>query len=267
MPEPIPRLGLGTWSNDDPGQCATSVRTALELGYRHIDTAQGYGNEEAVGQGIERADVPREEVLVATKVSTGNLSPEDVIESTERSREKLGVDTIDLLYVHWPLRTYEAAETLPAFNELCDDGIIDHVGLSNFEPDQLDEATEHLSVPILAHQVEMHPQCPQGELLNYAREDDHWLVAYSPLARGQLFDHPVVSAVANEADAHPAQVLLAWLLSKDNVAAIPKATGRDHIESNYEAQELALSDDQVARIDAIDEEDRIVDPGNAPWNR
>lgn len=266
MPPAIPRIGLGTWAYEDDDECARNVRLALELGYRHVDTAQGYGNESAVGRGIERAAVPREEVFVATKVSTGNLAYDDVIESTRRSREKLGIDTIDLLYVHWPLRTYEPATTLAAFNELHEDDLIRHVGLSNFEPEQLDAAMEHLDVPITAHQVEMHPFCQQGELLQHAREDDHWLVAYSPLARGEVLDHPVVTAVADEAGRHPAAVALAWLLAKDHVAAIPKATGRDHLSSNLAAGEIDLTDDQLARLDAIEETERVVDPANAPWN-
>ncbi|MFB6135857.1 MAG: aldo/keto reductase, partial [Halobacteriaceae archaeon] len=138
------RLGLGTWRNTDPEQCAESVRAALEMGYRHVDTAQGYDNEAYVGDGIERADVPREEVFLATKVSTDNLAHDDVLATTEGSLERLGTDYVDLLYVHWPTDTYDAEETLTAFQQLYDQGAIRHVGVSNFEPRHLDEARDVL---------------------------------------------------------------------------------------------------------------------------
>lgn len=261
------RLGLGTWQNSDPDQCAESVRTALEVGYRHIDTAQLYENEEAVGNGHEQADVAREDVFVATKVSTGNLAYDDVRASTEQSLDRLGLSYVDLLYVHWPIRTYDPAETLVAFDDLYDDGLIKNVGVSNFEPGQLETAVDRLSAPIFAHQVEMHPLCPQETLLEFAREDDHWVVAYSPLAKGEILSHPVIEDVAEEIDGTPAQVCLAWLLGKDSVAAIPKATGEAHIRENFGATDVTLSNEQIERIDAIDEQERQVDPDIAPWNQ
>lgn len=263
----LPRLGLGTWKNTDPEQCAASVRTALDLGYRHIDTAQLYENEAAVGRGIRATDVDREEVFLATKVSTRNLAYEDVLSSTEESLDRLGVGYLDLLYVHWPLRTYEPEDTLAAFDELHDDGVIEHVGLSNFEPDLLAEAPSHLDAPIFAHQVEMHPLCPQSELHEIAIEEDHWLVAYSPLARGDALTHRTVRSVAEEAGITPAQVCLAWLLAKERVVPIPKATGAPHIEENWEARNVALTSEQIDRIDGIERHERQVDFERAPWNR
>ncbi|MDY6818515.1 MAG: aldo/keto reductase [Halobacteriales archaeon] len=266
MPDESFRLGFGTYKHTDPADCADSVATALELGYRHIDTAQGYDNESAVGNGIATSDVPREDVFLATKVSTHNLAYEDVLESTAASRDRLGVDVIDLLYIHWPIRTYDAPETLRAFDELVADGWIRHVGLSNFTPDQLDAAKTLLDAPIFAHQVEMHPFLPQQDLHAYAIEDDHWLVAYCPLARGAVFEEPVIQEIATKHDATPAQVSLAWLMAKERVAAIPKASG-DHIRENYAARTLSLDADDIDRIDAIDRRERIVDPDIAPWNQ
>ncbi|WP_224448887.1 aldo/keto reductase [Haloprofundus salilacus] len=263
----FPRLGLGTYQNTDLDQCATSVETAIDVGYRHIDTAQGYDNEEAVGDGIDSADIDRDDLFVATKLDTANLGYDDVIETGRESAEKLGVDTIDLLYVHWPLNTYDPEETLPALDELRDEGVIEHVGLSNFRPDQLDEANDHLDAPIFAHQVEMHPMLQQEELREYAREDDHWLVAYCPIARNDVAEVPEIQDVAEKHEATPAQVSLAWLLSKDEVAPIPKATGEDHIRQNFEVKELELDDKDVSTIDALDREERIVDFDDAPWNQ
>ena len=265
--EDLPPIGLGTYGNGAFEQCAESVRTALETGYRHIDTAQSYGNEDAVGEGLRRADVDREDVFVATKLSTRHLGRADALETARESAARLGVETIDLLYVHWPIRTYAPTETLPALDELREEGVIRHVGLSNFEPDQLAEAKEVLDAPVFAHQVEHHPLLPQRELREYAQADGHWLVAYSPVAKGEVADVEVLVEIAEAHDATPFQVALAWLLAEDGVAPIPKATSGSHIRENYGALELELSGDELVRIDAIGEERRLVDPEEAPLHR
>lgn len=266
MPEEeIPKLGLGTWQNTDGDQCAESVRTALEMGYRHIDTAQAYDNEEYVGRGIADADVDRDDVFLATKVWTDNLEADDVHASTDESLDKLGVDYVDLLYVHWPAEDYDPKETLAAFDELQDGGKIRNIGVSNFLPEQLDEARELTDHDILANQVEMHPLFQQEELQAYAREHDIYLVAYSPLARGKVTEVEEIREVAEKHDASPQQVSLAWLASKENVAAIPKATSEEHIRDNYEALSLELDDEDVEKIDGIEQEERQVDPDFAPW--
>jgi diketogulonate reductase-like aldo/keto reductase len=261
----MPMLGLGTWENTDPEACATAVETAVEMGYRHVDTAQAYGNEADVGRGLAAADVPRDAVFLATKVWIDHLDRDGVVESTEESLSKLGVDHLDLLYVHWPARTYDPDGTLAAFDDLYDRGVIDRVGVSNFEPDQLDEAVDRLDAPVFANQVEVHPFLPQRDLVEHCRSLDVEVVAYSPLARGAVFDDPTLAAVAEKHGVSPAQVSLAWLRERD-VAAIPKATGRDHIADNWRSLDLDLDDDDVARIDAIERRDRRVDPGFAPWN-
>jgi len=263
----VPRLGLGTYQNDDHDQCAESVRTALEVGYRNVDTAQGYENEAAVGEGIADAEVPREDVFLASKVQTDNLGYDDTLESTRESASKLGVDTVDLMYVHWPLDTYDPEATLPALDDLREEGTIDHVGLSNFRPDQLDEAGDHLDAPIFAHQVEMHPLLQQEELHEYALADDHLLVAYCPIARGTVSEVDAIREVAEKHDATPVQVSLAWLTGKENVVAIPKATGEDHIRENFEARAVDLDAEDVERIESIEREERIVEFDEAPWNQ
>ena len=261
----MPMLGLGTWKNTDPKQCAESVRTALEMGYRHVDTAQIYENEAAVGEGITSAAVDRDDVFLATKVGTRNLSYDDVIETTEESLEKLGVDAVDLLYVHWPIRTYHPEETLSAFDELYDDGLIDRVGVSNFEPAQLEEAVEILDAPVFANQVELHPLLPQDHVREACAAHDVEVVAYSPLARGAVFDHPRLSEVASNHGVSEAQVSLAWIREK-GVTAIPKATGRDHIEDNWDSLALELDDEDIELIDTIEETNRVVDPDFGPWH-
>jgi len=266
MSTDLPPIGLGTYSDDRREQWRENVRVALDAGYRHVDSAQDYDNETYVGQGLADADVPREDVLVATKVSTGNLAHEDVLESTEASLDRLGVDRIDLLYVHWPADTYDAPETLAAFDALVDRGLVDSVGLSNFTPALLDEARDHLDAPVAAHQVECHPLCPQDELRAYADDHGHRLVAYSPLAKGEVFDVPAIREVADRRDATPAQVSLAWLDAK-GVASVPKASSAGHMRDNLAAPDLELTDEDVAEIDAIDRRYRVIDPDWAPWNR
>jgi len=260
----MPMLGLGTWQNDDPEACATAVATALEAGYRHIDTAQAYGNEEHVGRGIDRADVDREDVFLATKVWIDKLAYDDVLASTEESLRKLGVDAVDLLYVHWPAGEYDPEGTLRAFDELVDAGAVDRVGVSNFEPQQVDEAIDRADAPIVANQVELHPLLPQDELRAHCADRGVEVVAYSPLARGAVFDVPELTEIAEARGVSEAQVSLAWLREK-GVTAIPKATSETHIRDNLASLELDLDAEDIAAIDAIDRTDRRVDPGFAPW--
>ena len=262
----LPRIGLGTYSDDDREQWRENVETALDVGYRHVDTAQDYDNEQYVGAGLADAAVDREDVFVATKLAPGNLGYDDVLSSTEASLDRLGVDALDLLYVHWPVDTYDPVETLQALDELHDDGAIRHVGLSNFSPELLDEARDALDAPVAAHQVECHPFLQQEDLRAYAREHDHWLVAYSPLAQGAVLDDPVLTDVADKHDATPAQVSLAWLLSQESVAVIPKASSREHMRQNLAARDLSLDDEDLSRIDASDREHRVIDPDFGPWS-
>ncbi|GGL39550.1 aldehyde oxidoreductase [Halarchaeum grantii] len=263
----VPSLGLGTWQNTDTERCAESVRTALEAGYRHVDTAQYYGNEAAVGRGIAAADVDREDVLVATKLhpEQSGLAREQVVEGVEDSLDRLGLDTIDLCYVHWPVGNYDAAETLAAFDELRDRGRIAHVGVSNFDTALLEEAMDVLDAPLVAHQAETHPLLAQDDLIEHAQANDYYHVAYSPLARGEVFDSPVLTDIAEARDVTPAQVSLAWLLSKENVCVVPKATSERHIADNRAALDLTLTADEIARIDAIEREERLVERDGAPW--
>jgi 2,5-diketo-D-gluconate reductase B len=261
----MPMVGLGTWKNSDPEACADSVATALDTGYRHIDTAQAYDNEAAVGNGLEQATVDREEIFLATKIWIDNLSYDDVLETAEASLDRLGVDSVDLLYVHWPSRTYDAEDTLAAFNELYEQGKIDRIGVSNFEPEQLAEAIELSDAPIFANQIEIHPLLQQEELREVCADHDVELVAYSPLARGEVFDTPEIESIADDHGVSPAQISLAWL-RHHGITAIPKATSGEHIRDNWASLSVSLSDAEVETIDGIDTTDRRVDPDFGPWN-
>jgi len=244
----FPPLGLGTMGIDDP----ETVATAVEVGYRHLDTAQIYENEAVVGEGLAAASVDRDEVLLATKVWADSLAYEDVIHSTTASLDRLGVGSVDLLYVHRPIETYDPADTLPAFEQLYDRGLIDAVGLSNFERDDLEAARDTLSLPVAAHQVEFHPFFQPRELLADAREHDTTLVAYSPLAGGRVFEDETIREIADAHDTDPATVTLAWLTVKEGVVAIPKASTPAHLRANLVATDLDLTAEERERIDALD---------------
>lgn len=254
----FPPIGLGTGGPDRLND-VDLMAAALEMGYRHIDTAQSYENEDEVGSALERADVPREDVLVATKIEKHHLAYDDVHETARESREQLGVDTIDLLYVHFPTTTYDPTGTLRAMDELVEDGIIDHIGLSNFSPAEVDEAADTLEHSIAANQIEMHPYCQQDELVKYAQAHDLPLVAYTPLARGEVFDDPTIVDIAEKHDTDPATVTLAWLTGIEGVSAIPMTTSMPHCEANLRAPDLDLDDEDVSQIDSIEREKKFVE--------
>jgi diketogulonate reductase-like aldo/keto reductase len=271
MSRTLSDIGLGTFRMTDHDECVRAVETALDVGYRHVDTAQMYDNEAFVGEALaacfDDGMVDRDDVVVATKLDTDNTGSDDAVSTARASRDRLGLDVIDLLYVHWPIEAYDPSETLPALDDLADDGVIGAIGVSNFLPSQLEAAIDRLDHDLTAHQVEMHPLLPQEELHALAVEHDHFLVAYCPIARNQVADVPVLRQVADAHDATPAQVSLAWLAAKENVVPIPKAASPEHIRENLAALDLDLSADEIERIDAVDTRGRLVDFPAAPWNQ
>ena len=262
----LPDIGLGTSGHEGDEGTKRSVTAALEAGYRHVDTAQMYGNERAVGEAITESPVDREDVVLATKVHPDNLGYDDAKRTARESLDRLGVDSVDLLYVHWPHSAYDPEETLPAMDELRAEGVTDHVGLSNFTPGLLAEARDRLESPVAAHQVECHPLFRQEELRADAREHGHALVCYSPLGRGKALDDPLLSDIAEKHDTTTAAVCLAWAFTRESLVPIPKGNG-EHVRENYEARGLELDADDLDRIDAYDRNERFIDPDDAAWNR
>ena len=249
----LPPIGLGTMGIDD----SAVIESAIDLGYRHLDTAQIYENEAVVGEAVANTDVARDDLLVATKLWITNLAPGDVEASTRESLDRLGLDYVDLLYVHRPRGEYDPTTTLPALEELVDEGLVRGVGLSNFSLEDLEVAREHLDSPVAAHQVEHHPLFWRAELVADASEHGHQLVAYSPLASGKAFDLPPVREAAAAHGVTPAQVCLAWVLARDEVVAVPKASTSAHLRSNLGASTVALTDEEVERIDGIEREEEL----------
>ncbi len=243
----VPAIGLGTWQLEG-SRCYETVSTALELGYRHVDTAQMYENETEVGRAIADADVDRDEVFLTTKVTPGNARYDDVLASTRESLDRLDTDYVDLLLLHWPNPLVSFADTARAMAELQDDGLIRHAGVSNFRRWRLKRAREKSPIPILADQVRLHPFYTHQAVREYARSTDVVVTAYSPLAHGGVVDEPVLSEIGERYDKTAAQVALRWATQLENVVAIPKSTSEDHLADNVAVFDFELSDDEMARI-------------------
>lgn len=260
------RLGFGTYSLTGKDG-VDAISAAIDIGYRHVDTATLYENQREVGEAIERAEVGREELVVATKVGHFEESaktPEYVRDAVGRSFELLGVDTIDLLYHHWPRTRGEIREVLPVIEEFVAEGAVRHLGVSNYRIEDLELASELLEIPVAVNQVEMHPLLPQTELREYLAGTGTTLVAYSPIAQGAVFDVPEIETVADAHDTSEATVSLAWALEK-GVVPIPRTSDPDHARTNFEALELELDDEDVDRIDSIDRTHRCEDPAWMEW--
>jgi diketogulonate reductase-like aldo/keto reductase len=243
----IPKLGLGTWQNEGQS-CTDAVRMALEEGYRHVDTAQVYDNAAAVGEGVAAADVDREEVFLTTKLWRSNLRRDDVFESVRASLDRLGVEYVDLLLIHWPHPRVPVEEPLGAMADLREEGLVEHLGVSNFTRSQLRDAMAAVDAPLVADQVLYHPYKDQSALRAFRSENDVALTAYSPLARGSAVSDEVFARIGDRYDKSAAQVALRWLVQQDGVVAIPKSTSREHIAANLAVFDFSLSDAEMARI-------------------
>jgi 2,5-diketo-D-gluconate reductase B len=255
----IPRLGFGTW--EITGSDATDgVRDALEIGYRHIDTARAYENEAEVGAGIAASGVDRGEIWLTTKVFTSDFEPARLKAAADDSLRRLGTDYVDLLLLHWPSDDVPVERTLAALGELRDAGKIRHAGVSNFPAGMLERTLG--VVPLLAVQVEYHPFLDQDSLLRVVRAHNMMLTAYSPLARGEVTRDPELAAIGERHGKTAGQVALRWLLDQPNVTTVPKASSHDRRLENFEVFDFELTDDDRSRISALPKDMRMVD---APW--
>ncbi|MFB6256695.1 MAG: aldo/keto reductase [Haloplanus sp.] len=254
----LPAVGLGTWRLRDEA-CRRAVRTALDVGYRHLDTAQAYGNERQVGAALDASDVDRDEVFLTTKLDGSNRTYDAVLRSVEDSLDRLGVDTLDLLLIHWPTDRPPGspvrlpfgaplAETLAAMNEAVDRGRVRHLGVSNFGVDLLDEARSLSEAPIRTDQVQFHPYWDQRDLLAYCQREDILLTAYSPLCHGAVLGDDLLAAIGRKYDKTAAQVALRWVVQHENVCTVPKASTRDHLVDNRDVFDFELTPDEMARI-------------------
>ncbi len=259
----IPALGLGTWELTGSA-CRRAVEAAVRMGYRHLDTAQLYGNEAEVGAGLAASGVDRNDVWLTTKVWNDNLDPGLLRGSVEASLKRLRTDHVDLLLIHWPVAR-DLPATLHAMRALVGEGKVRHLGVSNFTDAQLRDALRH--GPLLTNQVELHPYLAQTGLLASARRADLAITAYSPLARGKVLRDPVIRDIATANGWTPSQVTLRWVLDLGQVIAVPKATTEGHLAENLAVLDLELDDDARGRLDALQRGLRIIDPPWAPdWD-
>lgn len=262
----VPALGLGTWQLSGRG-CFEAVRHALDLGYRHIDTAQMYGNETEVGWAVRESGL-RDRIFLTTKLAPGNHAAAAVKRSTEESLRRLATDHVDLLLIHWPTGEVPLGETLGALAALRQAGKARSIGVSNFNVALIEEAIATHGADLLCNQVEYHPYLSQRAVLAAVRRQAMMLTAYSPLARGRVQRDPALTAIGRTYGKSPAQVALRWLLDQDSVVAIPKASSRAHLAANLAVFDFTLSPAERAQIDALRDGYRIVDPaGWAPdWD-
>jgi diketogulonate reductase-like aldo/keto reductase len=241
----MPMLGLGVWQVPDGPTCVNAVRWALELGYRHIDTAQAYGNEESVGRALRDSRVPRDEIFVTTKFFPAHQDP--VVEARQ-SLKRLGVDQVDLYLVHWPQGGPSWA--WPGMERRRELGLARSIGVSNFSAGELDEVIAAGITPPAVNQVLFNVLSYRRALLDACQARNVTLEAYSPLGTGRLVSNKAVAQIAERAGRTPAQVLLRWCLQHD-VPAISKSTHRDRIEENAKIFDFALSDEDMADLDAV----------------
>jgi 2,5-diketo-D-gluconate reductase B len=260
----IPRVGFGTWLIE--GAAATeSVRDALDIGYRHIDTARAYENEAEVGAGIAESGLDRGDIWLTTKIWLDDFEPARLKAAAEDSLRKLRTDHVDLLLLHWPSEDVPLERTLAALGELKEQGRIRHAGVSNFPAPLLERALAIL--PLLADQVEYHPFLGQDALLDVVRARAMTLTAYSPLAHGKVPGHPVLTEIGEEHGKSAGQVALRWLLDQPNVTTVPKASSHERRLENFEVFDFELTDADRERIAALPKDGRTANPPWAPdWD-
>jgi diketogulonate reductase-like aldo/keto reductase len=261
----IPALGLGTFGLN--GAVATRiVDHALEIGYRHIDTAQMYGNEAEVGAGVLGSAVPRDEIWLTTKIWPDKFRAGALLDAAQESVRRLGTEP-DLLLLHWPSREVPLAETVGALNEARRRGYAQHIGISNFPSALIREAVGHSEAPLLVNQVEYHPYLDQSVVLAELARQGMALTAYSPVGRGKVFGDPALRQIGAAHGKNAGQVTLRWLLQQ-GVTAIPRSTREANVAANLDIFDFELSDDEMARISALARPDgRMVRPATAPdWD-
>lgn len=243
----IPALGFGTYKIRGE-ECRKACLNALELGYRHFDTAQMYDNEKPVGTAVKMSDVPREEIFVVTKLHQTNLAYEDVHSSFEESLSELGLDFVDLLLIHAPSRSVPIEESIGAMNELQKQGAVKHIGVSNFSIQQLNEAMEASNFPIITNQVKYHPFKSQVDLLQFCIDEDIMFTGYSPLARSRVSRNKTLEDIGERYGKSPAQVALRWQIQQQMVSTIPKAADREHQRENINIFDFELNDSEMESI-------------------
>jgi 2,5-diketo-D-gluconate reductase B len=262
----LPRLGLGTFRMQGD-VCRVAVESALGLGYRHIDTAEMYGNEEAVGAAIAASGIAPKDLHITTKVWNENLAPDAIRRAFDASLKKLRLDRVDLYLVHWPAKSMNLPAMFETLMKLKEEGRTRAIGVANFNIALLKTVVEEIKAPIACDQVEYHFMLDQTRLRQYLAKKSIPLVAYCPVAQGRAASDATLAAIGRKHGASGAQVALKWLLDQDNVAAIPKASRAESQKANLDALKVKLDDDDRKAIADLPKNRRCVSPGFAPaWD-
>ncbi|WJR80241.1 aldo/keto reductase [Bradyrhizobium sp. NP1] len=262
----LPRLGLGTFRMQGD-TCRAAVESALALGYRHIDTAEMYANEEPIGAAIAASGLARRELHVTTKVWHENLAPDAIRRAFDASLDKLKLDHVDLYLVHWPSKGMNLPAIFETLMKLREQGRTRAIGVANFTTALLKTVVEEIRAPIACNQVEYHVMLDQTKLRHYLTAHAIPLVAYCPLAQGRVASDETLIAIGKKHNASAAQVALKWLLDQDGVAAIPKASRRESQQANLDALKVKLDDDDRKKIAGLPKDRRCVNPAFVPaWD-
>jgi len=260
----VPVIGFGTWQLKG-GVAVESVETALRSGYRHLDTADVYGNHLEVAAGIKNSGVARKDIFLTTKLWTESFQKDKVQATVERFLRELRTDYIDLLLMHWPNKQVSVGETLEAMDKLKDLGMVKEIGVSNFTIKLLEEALS-TGIPFSNNQVEFHPSLNQKKLKEFCDQNKIVLTAYSPIAQGQDLKLPLIEKLSEKYNRSSSQVVLNWIISK-GIVAIPRASKEEHIKDNLKTPEWGLEPADVMLIDQLNSNNRIISPGFAPeWD-
>ena len=244
---PIPAIGCGTWELRGE-TCARVVAEAFRIGYRHVDTAQGYGNEEAVGEGLRASGIPRSDVFITTKVRPQLAADGDLQRSVEESLRKLGVDAVDLLLIHWPNPAVPLRQTMAALSDAKRRGLTRNIGVSNFTTANLNEAVATSPEPIITNQVELHPYLDQTRLVAEIRRLGLTVTAYCPIALGRVIGDPVLEAIGAAHHRSAVQIALRWLVQQPGIAAIPRTSNPQRLAENLAVFDFQLTEDEMDRI-------------------
>ncbi|MEO6015438.1 MAG: aldo/keto reductase [Devosia sp.] len=246
----IPRLGFGTWQLRGEA-CATMVHEALRAGYTHIDTAQGYGNEVEVGDGLASSGVARDKIFVTTKVRPEWTGDGDLQRSVDESLRKLRLSEIDLLLLHWPNPEIPLAESIRALNEVKRRGLVKHIGLSNFTIDMLDKAWSLTDEPFAAQHLEYHPYLAASKIIAAIRAHGMAPIAYCPVALGRVIGDPVIQAIGHAHGRSAAQIALRWIIQQPDLVAIPKTAKVERLSENLAIFDFVLTDAEMAQVGAL----------------
>ena len=249
----IPQLGFGTFQIE-PEDTAEAVGKAMEIGYRHIDTAQMYGNEAEVGEAIRNSGIDREEIFVTSKLNNSNHEPDDARESFDKTLSDLGLDYVDLFLIHWPLPTQydgDFVSTWQTMEEFKNDGRARSIGVSNFQPDHLDQLASETDMVPAINQIEVHPYFTNDEVRAYDQEHGIATEAWSPIAQGEVLDDSTLNEIAEKVGKTTAQVVLRWHIQRGDIV-FPKSVTPERIQENFELFDFELDSDDMEAITALD---------------